>query len=195
MLGDSSPPPFLLQCSNAYLSNPLGAVSYFLPQLIRFQLNWHKFTFASTSSSPAIFVLYLEKYFQTFFLIFFCNILKIFFSAWGSCGLTSPLPPAGLACSLGGYSHHHQSHHHQSYDHRHRHHHCHDQRMCSETSGSSEEDKPIFQPLTRDSLAQIQVHALVIIKKKIFVENCKNKQKIMVIAQLPSGSNKQWERW
>ena len=32
------------------------------------------------------------------------------------------------------------------------------QRMCSETgSGSSEEEKPIFQPLTRDSLAQIQV--------------------------------------
>ena len=30
------------------------------------------------------------------------------------------------------------------------------QRMCSDTSGSTEEDKPIFRPLTRDSLAQIQ---------------------------------------
>ena len=28
--------------------------------------------------------------------------------------------------------------------------------MCSDTSGSSEEEKPIFRPLTRDSLAQIQ---------------------------------------
>jgi len=28
--------------------------------------------------------------------------------------------------------------------------------MCSDTSGSTEEDKPIFRPLTRDSLAQIQ---------------------------------------
>ena len=28
--------------------------------------------------------------------------------------------------------------------------------MSVDTSGSSEEDKPIFRPLTRDSLAQIQ---------------------------------------
>ena len=84
------------------------------------------------------------------------------FPAWGSCGLTSHLPPAGLACSLGGYRHphHHITYHHHCHHHHHHRqygHHQHHQRMCSETSGSSEEDKPIFQPLTRDSLAQIQV--------------------------------------
>jgi hypothetical protein len=38
--------------------------------------------------------------------------------------------------------------------------------MMSETSGSTEEDKPIFQPLTRDSLAQIQARIDAELAKK-----------------------------
>ena len=43
------------------------------------------------------------------------------------------------------------------------------QRMCSETSGSSEEDKPIFQPLTRDSLAQIQVMIIILMVRMVMI--------------------------
>ena len=45
---------------------------------------------------------------------------------------------------------------------------CFLQRMSVDTSGSSDEDKPIFRPLTRDSLAQIQA--------RIDSENAKKKE-------------------
>ena len=70
-------------------------------------------------------------------------------------------------------------------------------RMSSEISGSEEEDQPIFQPLTRDSLAQIQarIDAERAKKKELARKRAEGEVSLSTFTFIRPDWNKQTKLW